>query len=119
MIVMALEAALQLSESDRSVTGFRLRNVAFKVALDLSNNLEIRMSLRTTKTHGNAGVSWPHFTIFSFKDGKWTEHCTGSIHLQYRSEGASTAEYFSHSWSDYQDAWISKEASCSLRGNPD
>lgn len=77
------------------------------------------MSLRTTKTHGNAGVSWPHFTIFSFRDGKWTEHCTGSIHLQYRSEGASTAEYFSHSWSDYEDAWISKEASCSLRGNPD
>ena len=109
MIVMALEAALQLSETDRSVTGFRLRNVAFKVALDLSNNLEIRMSLRTTKTHGNAGVFWPHFTNFSFKDGKWTEQCTGSIHLQYRSEGASTAEYFSYSWSDYEDAWISKQ----------
>lgn len=87
MIIMALEAALQIKDVARTVRGVHLRQINFHRALvipsDDTQAVETRISLVPRKeTNGHFD-----FTIFSMVSGSaWIRNCTGIVWLEYESD---------------------------------
>ncbi|KAI1426421.1 hypothetical protein F5Y12DRAFT_713150 [Xylaria sp. FL1777] len=96
-IAMAIEAALraheELIELRLKPKGYRLRNVSIKTALRLPEDdpgIEIVLSMELIEATPTALSSWASFSISSVGrshadsiDGKWTEHCTGMIKIEF------------------------------------
>lgn len=95
-LVMALEAARQLHESDKcSILGFRLRDVSFKVALQIPEGEEgvetvIGMPFADESSLKESSA-WRRFKIRSYNASSddWTEHCRGLIHVETCGEDGS------------------------------
>ncbi|KAL5372036.1 hypothetical protein DPSP01_013809 [Paraphaeosphaeria sporulosa] len=91
-VAMAIEAQFQTSQSrgfieeGRSVheASYRLRNVAFKKAMVIEGS-ESRIML-TLSPEDDGEKSWSRFTISSFTDEEWNEHCTGLVALTVGSQ---------------------------------
>lgn len=83
-LVMAIEASRQLTVEQ--ITGFQLRRVSIRRALIIPDTKEgIEVSLSMTPAEGSAKSRlWRRFSISSYNESsdKWTEHCTGYIHVQ-------------------------------------
>ena len=91
-IIMAIEASRQLAESKSDITGFRLRDISIKAALqvpDVEDGVEVILSMRAvTESSLGASVIWREFWISSYSpDGEtWTEHCRGKISVEYKQD---------------------------------
>ncbi|KAL0944620.1 polyketide synthase [Colletotrichum truncatum] len=91
MIVMALEAARQLSaESGHQISGYRLKNVRFLRAINVNESehgveAQIHMRPRRSVTH-NSGQSWYDWRIFAANGNEWTECAYGSIKVEMEME---------------------------------
>lgn len=104
MLVMAIEAARQLAEPDRAVAGYRLKEVVFDKALIVpataSEGVEVQLRVRAGKfsnfTGGASG--WSDFELASHGDGGWSEHCRGSIRVEYSEPTATAKSAASGSW---------------------
>jgi Polyketide synthase dehydratase/Methyltransferase domain len=93
MLVMAIEAARQMSRSktDRSVTGYMIKDVTFRKSLSISpdgDGVEVEFHLRPVGKASDREVSWSEFRLYAFENEEWAETCRGSIRLEY--EEAST-----------------------------
>ncbi|KAK0701130.1 hypothetical protein B0T21DRAFT_405823 [Apiosordaria backusii] len=92
MLVMALEGALQISDTTRRVNGFRFSNVRFERGLVVTAPdeaaAETSLSLHPDQTTpGKFG-----FTIYSTTGDSWTRHCHGTLSLEYTPSGPSEVE---------------------------
>ena len=115
MIVMAIEAVSQLAEPEEDIIGYALRNVEFGAALDLSpgpSNTETRFALRSSKSSPGQKHPWYSFSIYSFKNERWTEHCVGNIQLQYRPHDEMDIKKFRATVDEYKSLWCSKRKNC-------
>lgn len=96
-VAMAIEAQFQTSQSrgfieeGRSVheASYRLRNVAFNKAMVIEGS-ESRIML-TLSPEDDGEKSWSRFTVSSFTDEEWNEHCTGLVALTDGSKQAAPA----------------------------
>jgi NADPH:quinone reductase-like Zn-dependent oxidoreductase/SAM-dependent methyltransferase len=90
MVVMALEAARQMADQRRRVTGYTLRNAKFQAPLEIttgSESTETRLCLRALPGHRTSGVSSYQFVLYSLFSGSWTENCNGIITVEYDGLG--------------------------------
>lgn len=85
MLVMVIEAAHQLADPARNVTGYRFRDVAFHKALIVtsSNGTETQLYLRPSSGATSGFLTWSEFRICGYKDDEWSDHCQGAIAVEY------------------------------------
>ncbi|RMZ80672.1 hypothetical protein DV738_g2743, partial [Chaetothyriales sp. CBS 135597] len=90
MLVMAIEAASQVLDKTRKIKSFHLRDTKFSVALRIplsATGIETHFLLRpvrdipSTSTH-----TWHEFTLSSYENGEWRDHCRGFIVTEYEPE---------------------------------
>ncbi|KAF1981618.1 hypothetical protein K402DRAFT_425261 [Aulographum hederae CBS 113979] len=88
-LVMAIEAARQLEHKDDVVTGYRLREIAIKTALQIpegENGIETMFSMTHSaeSSIANSGT-WRDFKVESYNPNtdEWTEHCRGQITVEH------------------------------------
>ena len=86
MLVMALEAAKQLSPDTEKVSGFRIRDTQFKNPLRVPSNedgVEIQILLHSIPTQTDSpGAVWA-FEICSLLQDKRVFNCHGSVEAEY------------------------------------
>lgn len=91
MIVMALEAARQLSaDVAHQISSYRLKNIRFLRAINVNESehgveAQIHMRPRRSVTH-NSGQSWYDWRIFCMNGNEWTECAYGSIKVELEME---------------------------------
>ncbi len=97
-ICLAIEAVRQLSMmedgSDRSISGYRLRDTDFMQALlipNTSDGIEIQTQLRTASNRDLGARGWKHFEVWTVTaDNRWTQHAKGLVSVEF--DKAPTAE---------------------------
>ncbi|KAL9081942.1 MAG: hypothetical protein Q9159_006883 [Coniocarpon cinnabarinum] len=89
MLVMAIEAVRQMSETDdQPITGYHLKDIQFLSALaivDATEGVETNFTLRTSGRSAEKNQAWSTFTLFAFKNGEWTDCCRGRIKPEFAS----------------------------------
>ncbi|KAL2755347.1 hypothetical protein ACRALDRAFT_1033350 [Sodiomyces alcalophilus JCM 7366] len=93
MLIMALEGATQLRDTNKKLQGFRFRDVTFERGLvvpsDEDNPVETSLSLLPDRDTVGRHV----FTIFSTTNStSWTRHCTGTVTLEYHTPSEDRVE---------------------------
>jgi acyl transferase domain-containing protein/NADPH:quinone reductase-like Zn-dependent oxidoreductase len=91
MIIMAIEAARQVVKSDeRTITGFRVKNVTFVKALVLSDNndnIETHFYLRPQEAARDAFRERFDFRLCSHTNEEgWVENCHGTVIVETEEE---------------------------------
>ncbi|KAK2028328.1 PKSN polyketide synthase for alternapyrone biosynthesis protein [Colletotrichum zoysiae] len=83
MIVMAMEAAYQLRDTSKHLTGISFRDLKFEHGLVVTSgeqSVQIEVSLRPDKKRAFA---WD-FAVYSIQAGEyWTRNCHGALSLEY------------------------------------
>lgn len=108
MLVMAVEAADQLSDPQRRVYGYLLRDIEFQRALTVprtAEGIETSLLLRTKSDGSNVSSPWLEFRLFSYDNDEWRENCHGEIKVDYGSADELAEQ--SHELED----WLQQEAS--------
>ncbi|KAJ4859016.1 KR domain-containing protein [Trichoderma breve] len=101
MLVMALEGALQMADSNRKVRGFRFSEVNFERGLLITSGDDAAVETRLSLLPSDTVSGQFRFTVFSTTTGiSWDKHCFGQVKLDY-SEGTSEIES-----SEADPAWI-------------
>ncbi|KAK0617489.1 hypothetical protein B0T14DRAFT_484399 [Immersiella caudata] len=92
-VCMAIEAAASLVVDQGfdpdNIAGFRLRDVHFVNALLVpeAEGREIHLTLLPPSPPGSLAAAWRQFQVCSVSgDNSWTEHCRGSIQMQFIAE---------------------------------
>ncbi|KAJ5683051.1 hypothetical protein N7462_006216 [Penicillium macrosclerotiorum] len=86
MLVMAIEAAKQLSDQGRPISGFNLQNVEFRSAIRVpsgADGIETSFHLRPARNMESKSSARFDFQIFTLANETWTENCSGSIRIVY------------------------------------
>ena len=106
-LAMAIEAKRQIAQErhfPRAISKYVLRNVLFTkalvipesealVILDASGTTELQLSLRAALGAKEKDPSaWEDFRISSIHDGKWSEHCHGSIMVEFATSPGENGE---------------------------
>lgn len=95
-MAMAIEAAKQVTQDrypDARISGYRIRNIAFKKALFITSDsgsmgTELVLTFHSSETRGAY-----RFEISSTTDqGLWEEHCDGNIAISFMSDIESEEE---------------------------
>jgi hypothetical protein len=87
MLVMAIEAALQTADRNRTITGFRISDTLFHTPLIVSmkpEGVETQFYLRPAKDAIDQDSSYFDFKLCFF-DEQWHENCRGTIKVEYQS----------------------------------
>jgi hypothetical protein len=86
MIIMVLEAANQLADQSRPITGFKLTNTYLAAALVIPptpEGIETQLHAHPIRDESDrASQSW-EFRLTSCEDGQWHEHCHGKVQVDY------------------------------------
>ncbi|KAH8652666.1 putative polyketide synthase [Tricladium varicosporioides] len=86
MLVMAIEAAKQLSEADSIIKTYHLKDVTFRKALVIPGGdagIEVQVYLRSDREKLSHFLIWNPFRICVFEDNEWSTICDGSIAIEY------------------------------------
>jgi acyl transferase domain-containing protein len=86
MLVMAIEAAKQLADIGRVVTGFNIKDATFHSALNIPvrpEGIETQLYMRPTKAPDEKDANWFDFRLCTYDDNEWSENCKGSIQVVY------------------------------------
>lgn len=98
MLVMAIEGCRQLAERsnpEKSIKGFRFREVSFRAALvvpDDAMGVESHVYIRPVKQAAveTQASAWREFQVCTAQDNdEWQEHCRGQVLIEY--DGPETA----------------------------
>lgn len=99
-LCLAIEAIRQLSMmedggSERSISGYRLRDTDFMQALLIPNNsdgIEIQTLLRPASNKDLGIRSWKHFEVWTVTgDNRWTQHAKGLVSVEFDKASAPNA----------------------------
>lgn len=84
MLVMAIEAARQLTSPDQHISGFRFRDTAITKALVIpsSGDIETNFYLRPDRERTISAIQRYEFRLCSLENGEWSENCRGSIAVE-------------------------------------
>ncbi|KAF9873135.1 hypothetical protein CkaCkLH20_09298 [Colletotrichum karsti] len=100
MIVMAMEAARQLSDHGKTLTGISFHDLKFERGLVVASRdqaVQTEISLRPDDSQSHA---W-NFTVFSTTaTGSWTRHCYGNLQLDYAHEKRNHSRLSQAEWSE-------------------
>ncbi|KAG8412207.1 Type I Iterative PKS [Metarhizium acridum] len=86
MIVMAVEAANQLTKASDGVVGFDISDVSFKRPLNVSRDsvgVETQFVMHLTAESAKPLDERSQFRVFSWADDDWKECCNGFIRARY------------------------------------
>jgi acyl transferase domain-containing protein len=94
MLVMAIEAAHQLADPDKTVTAFIIKNVTLHSALNLpsdaapSTGVEVNLFMRPRRDQDVKNSGWFDFRLHTHDDvtHTWFENCHGSIQVVYEPD---------------------------------
>ncbi|KAI0100021.1 putative polyketide synthase [Nemania sp. FL0031] len=98
MLVMAIEAAHQLADPDKTVTAFIIKNVTLHSALNLpsdaapSTGVEINLFMRPRRDQDVKYAGWFDFRLCTHDNDtrSWFENCHGSIQVLYEADENET-----------------------------
>ncbi|KAI1488341.1 polyketide synthase [Biscogniauxia mediterranea] len=89
MLVMAIEASRQISDTPETITSFRFKDISFHRALRIPDDpqgVESHFYLRPWREATSATTStWSEFQLFTLEGEEWREHCRGYIQTEYES----------------------------------
>ena len=88
MLVMALEAAKQVAETDRLLVGFQLKDVTFLRAVKISQlpeGIDMNFILQPLADSASRMDFWFEFRIFVYEDKQWTLCCRGHVKVEYEA----------------------------------
>ncbi|KAE9567271.1 Highly reducing polyketide synthase alt5 [Colletotrichum fructicola] len=87
MLVMAIEASVQLATPERKIKGFRFKEVSLHMALRVplnSDGVETHFHMRPyVDSTALAASNWSEFELRSYENDGWVEHCRGLIQTEY------------------------------------
>ncbi|KAL8704317.1 MAG: hypothetical protein Q9201_002503 [Fulgogasparrea decipioides] len=87
MLVMAIEAQLQLADQGRAIKGFRIKDACFHNALTVpttAEGIETHFYVRPYRDSlSSKASSWNEFRLCSYDKNEWREHCRGLVSLEY------------------------------------
>lgn len=89
MVIMAIEAAKQLAETGKKISGFWIREAAFKAAIRVPSNadgIETGFYMRPLQSADAKSTGSFAFKLCTFDNETWSENCTGSIQIEYALE---------------------------------
>lgn len=104
MLVMAVEAARQLSDN-QIILGYEIKDVTFNAPINLSlypNGVETQFYVRPLRSAADKSNNWSEFRLYVCEAGKWAETCRGAIQVEYErcatevDEGQEAAWIFEH-----------------------
>ena len=116
MLVMALEAAKQLIDESREVTGYVFKDVVFSSPLTLSQEsegVEVEVFLRPLRDGSEKNALKFDFKICAYINDRWHENCRGTIKAEYAApksevdggkEAAFKSSYYSQLYSRAQQS---------------
>lgn len=87
MLVMAIEAAKQLSNNHK-IVGYEIKDATFQSPMNLSLNptgLETELYLRPLRDASDKDNAWSQFRLYVCEGGQWTEICKGEIQVEYET----------------------------------
>ena len=98
LLVMALEAARQITNPNKSIARYRLRDVTFTKALVISSSksdrgIELQISLHRCKVSPESLFSQFELRISSFEDDAFFELCSGNIFVEYSHDESGLEDY--------------------------
>ncbi|KAF2014351.1 hypothetical protein BU24DRAFT_481793 [Aaosphaeria arxii CBS 175.79] len=114
MLVMAAEAATQLTESLGEIEGYEYGDTRFSAAINIpaSGNIEVRIALHPSEAHKNSFA----FTISSVTDEtNWVENCTGDITVYLKADHSQTLDFANDTAINYDT--LVRELDHELSGN--
>lgn len=83
MLIMVIEAARQMADSDKTLKGVTIQNVNFERGLVIPSGEQAVETSLSVQPH-EALPSWYSFTVFSIPPGgSWTKHCFGIFSIVY------------------------------------
>lgn len=83
---MAIEAANQVADSAREISGFRLTDVHILSSLRVpptQEGIETQLSLRPLHDDGDKSSQAFEFRLYNYENGHWTKNCSGNIRVEY------------------------------------
>ena len=89
MLVMAIEAAHQMADRSRAITGFELKDVHFMEPLNIPQDpagLETHFSLHLSNETSASVIKWSEFRLCTYEKEQWHECCRGFVRVQYAME---------------------------------
>ncbi|KAJ4288925.1 hypothetical protein N0V90_011266 [Kalmusia sp. IMI 367209] len=92
MLVMAIEAANQLTGSNPDVSGFEIKEVSFLRPLHVPKDVigvETQFSLHVAHHDASTLALWSQFRLFTFENKSWDECCHGFVRAKFRSSTTS------------------------------
>ncbi|KAL3473806.1 hypothetical protein BJX99DRAFT_272015 [Aspergillus californicus] len=96
MLVMAIEAAKQMTQPDRRISGFHISEAVFRAPIRVpsdTHGIETGFYMRPLQGANTKDSGMFTFRLCSYSGQIWTENCTGRIQIAYATEGtASDAE---------------------------
>lgn len=125
MLVMAIEASRQVADKDKTLRGFKFKDVSFHEALrvpDDAQGVESHFYLRPYRETSLPGTSaWDEFQLWTFSNDDWREHCRGLVRTEYEEsqscEDQRLQEQCSQALQDARSACSSKLAAEKLYRN--
>jgi Polyketide synthase dehydratase/Methyltransferase domain len=92
MLVMAIEAARQLANTEKKIVGYQFKEIVFGEALIIPatlDGIEIEFYLRPAMNSNFArSTVWNEFKLCSYDNNEWRDHCRGNISIEYGVEPA-------------------------------
>ncbi|CAI7624844.1 unnamed protein product [Penicillium glandicola] len=89
MLVMAIEAAKQVAEQGRPITGYNIQEARFHAAMIVppgTHGIETSFYLHPAKGMESKSSSCFEFRLCTCENEEWIENCTGSIQIVYASD---------------------------------
>ena len=82
MLIMAIEAAVQLADKSKTLGGIDFRNVSFERGLVIPSADEAIQTSLSVSPHKTLEW-WYDFTVFSMPGTDWIKHCHGTFKIVY------------------------------------
>ncbi|MCJ1405286.1 hypothetical protein MMC11_008513 [Xylographa trunciseda] len=113
MLVMAIEAARQLADNSRQITGYRINDANFHKAIFIpsdTDGIETQLCLRPSRDIKSKLSLWSDFRLYIYESGDWSECCNGTVAVDYKNDdleldcGSETQLELNQCERVYQDA---------------
>lgn len=122
-LCMAIEALRQVSKDrgeKREISKYIFHEVSFSKALvipDSPASIEVLLSFKPSQSSSERlNIAWEEFRVTSITaDGKWNDHCRGSIRADYSSN--LVGDIVGGNWDQSTQASIAKERLQAMRPN--
>ncbi|KAJ5588138.1 hypothetical protein N7537_010816 [Penicillium hordei] len=119
MLVMAIEAAKQVAEQGRTITGFNIQEARFHAAMIVppgTHGIETSFYLHPAKGIHSKSSSCFEFRLCTCENEEWIENCTGFIQIVYTSSEEPELDkiHTEELWSSQLEAYSDAIKACTL-----